>query len=492
MKTKLFKKMLAASAACLILTASLTEGTLKVWAEQYYGWNDGTSEQSPFFLYVTPTNENERKLETVVYCFNRDKEWPEAWEKVWENYAPTNLPDKLPEYEKKVGTDSIFKEAASNPRNVSSLTSTLVTVLSMGYPNDHSQIMSKYQLDNSSARIITQLAIWYFSDNLEQPEAVLSRSLTPNEKSALQELIEAGKNPAANQSNNTKTLDIYLTTTTQNRTHKLYQNLLGSTLITNVSEAPEKPQETTAETEEAIKPEVSDETSVDPNTPTTQLPDINQPNEETTEATLDEENVSETTQSTDPKIGGNSQTDTVPVIETEQEPQTEISEKTDSTTNSDITQKTQDNTDTQNQASENTQNIQTEVSEKTDSTTNSDITQKTQNNTDPQNQASENTQNIQTEISEKTDSTTSSDITQKTQVSTDAQNQTLQKSQNQQGDFTEQPSKSLALKPLKQTSRGSILPQTGEKKQLGMFIIAVISLLLATGLTLLKRKTSSK
>lgn len=81
MKTKSFRKVLTTSATCIVLATSFAGGTLRVWAEQlYYGWNDGTRQDSPFFLYVSPTNEENRKLGTIVYCFNKDMQWPENWE----------------------------------------------------------------------------------------------------------------------------------------------------------------------------------------------------------------------------------------------------------------------------------------------------------------------------------------------------------------------------------------------------------------------------
>lgn len=234
MKTKSFRKVLTTSATCIVLATSFAGGTLRVWAEQlYYGWNDGTRQDSPFFLYVSPTNDPKRELkdECIVYCFNRNKEWPEAWEKIWETSKPADLPDKLPKYDKKVGDDDTFKKAADHARPVSSLTSTLVKILSIGYPNNKSELISKYHLDDSSARIVTQLAIWYYSDSLDNPQTVLHRSLTQYEQKALTHLIEAGKKPEMDENQSSTTLNIYVTQDYKPGKWKLYQNLLGSSLI---------------------------------------------------------------------------------------------------------------------------------------------------------------------------------------------------------------------------------------------------------------------
>ncbi|VTS78573.1 thioester-forming surface-anchored protein [Streptococcus dysgalactiae] len=261
------KKLLVATAAFIVMSGSLGVGTLRVLAEQYYGWNDGTREQSPFFLYVTPTNDPKRELkdEYVVYCFNRNKEWPEAWEEVWKTYKPTDLPDKLPKYDKKVGDDDTFKKVADQPRSVSSLTSTLVKILSIGYPNNKSELTSKYHLTDSSARIVTQLAIWYYSDSLDDPQKVLRRELTEYEQTALTELIEAGKKSEMDENQSNTTLNIYITQDQKPGKGKPYQNLLGSTLVpkTDVPKEPEVPDINV----EIIKPEIPTEPLVEPMLP---------------------------------------------------------------------------------------------------------------------------------------------------------------------------------------------------------------------------------
>ena len=41
------KKLLATTAAVVVMSGSLGVGTLRVLAEQYYGWNDGTGKENP-------------------------------------------------------------------------------------------------------------------------------------------------------------------------------------------------------------------------------------------------------------------------------------------------------------------------------------------------------------------------------------------------------------------------------------------------------------
>ncbi len=225
--------MLAASAACFIFSISSAGGSLQVWAEDYYGWNDGTRDQSPFFLYVTPTNETKRETKTVVYCFNQDKEWPEAWEhgKTFEQ-VQSDQKFKLPLYQKLKGSSDIFQRNASKPRPVNNIEKALVSVLMKGYPT----VKNIQGLSETSSRKVTQLAIWYFSDNQDNPDTYLqtSEKLTPEERTAFTSLVEEGKKSGETPiSNEDYTLDIYTTTAT-NYTNKQYQNLLGSTLIPKI------------------------------------------------------------------------------------------------------------------------------------------------------------------------------------------------------------------------------------------------------------------
>nr|ABC87919.1 fibronectin-binding protein [Streptococcus equi subsp. zooepidemicus ATCC 35246] len=235
MKTKSFRKVLTTSATCIVLATSFAGGTLKVWAEQlYYGWNDGTRHNSPFFLYVTPENNPTRSTDDkyVVYCFNRDREWPENWDASRNfNDVQNDMVFKLPLYERKDGSDEVFKKNAPHFRGtVKNVTAALVAVLESGYPT----VKNIGQLDAEKGRKVTQLAIWFFSDNQDNPDDYLqsSEKLSEQEKSAFKSLVEKGKKAGESPlSNGSYTLDIYITTNTKYTTHKLYQNLLGSHVI---------------------------------------------------------------------------------------------------------------------------------------------------------------------------------------------------------------------------------------------------------------------
>ncbi|HEL0690528.1 TPA: fibronectin binding protein [Streptococcus equi subsp. zooepidemicus] len=229
LKTKSFRKVLTTSATCIVLATSFAGGTLRVWADKYYGWDDGTRQSSPSFLYVTPTEKPIRStdIKYIVYCFNRNKKWPDNWEEVNIRKNPTEL--KLPIYDKKEGTNELFVHEASKPRATVNMDKSLVAILSKGFPNN-TELLSKYMLTNESARIVTQLAIWYFSDSENNPESVITQSLNQKELEALKYLIEVGKNPQLSEAEQKQTLDIYVYNS-GGYYGRDYQNLLGSSLI---------------------------------------------------------------------------------------------------------------------------------------------------------------------------------------------------------------------------------------------------------------------
>lgn len=291
------KKLLVTTAAFIVMSGSLGVGTLRVLAEQYYGWNDGTREQSPFFLYVSPTSDPKRELkdEYVVYCFNRDREWPEAWS--LESEKPANLPL----YDKTKGYDKLFKEQAPQFRkNIKNPTNALVSVLKNGFPNKNIEKLSQEQ-----ARKVTQLAIWYFSDNFPKEHFKHTYSLSDDEYNELNQLITIGEK-ASEEPSKQNTLDLYVTKTVNSEKNKLYQNLLGSTLIPKTPEDPKTPEEPKPDVPdidvEIVKPEIPTEPLVEPmlplqpSIPNTPKPEI--PKEEDLGTVIGGGNVVETTEDT--------------------------------------------------------------------------------------------------------------------------------------------------------------------------------------------------
>ncbi|MDO5365013.1 thioester-forming surface-anchored protein [Streptococcus dysgalactiae] len=234
------KKLLITTAAFIVMSGSLGVGTLRVLAEQYYGWNDIESrKESPFFLYVSSVNEEEKKKEIVVYCYNKENHWPDNWEDVHIKQRPNNLPL----YEKVKGSDETFRDYSTKFRETSiSKTKTLVAVLSNGYPSTE-YLQNSFGLSNNQARVITQLAVWYFTDSLTKDYLKESGgyNLTDKQKEGLEYLISKGEKGDIEKSKEDYTLDIYKYQSGGLYTSK-YQNLLGSTLIPK-KEVPKKPEQ---------------------------------------------------------------------------------------------------------------------------------------------------------------------------------------------------------------------------------------------------------
>ncbi|WP_243096248.1 thioester-forming surface-anchored protein [Streptococcus dysgalactiae] len=304
------KKLLATTAAVVVMSGSLGVGTLRVLAEQYYGYDSLENMGIPSFLYVTPKDNPKRDLSAqyVVYCFNRDKKWPDNWEEVNSQRIPNDL--NLPLYEKKLGTNELFIHEASKPRTKVNMDKSLVAILSKGFPNN-TELISKYMLTTNSARIVTQLAIWFFSDSENNPESVITQSLTQKELEALKYLIKIGENPQLSEVEQKQTLDIYVYNS-GGYYGRDYQNLLGSTLVPKTPEEPKpdvpKEPEVPEQPEvpdidvEIIKPEIPTEPLVEPMLPLQPaipiIPKPEIPKEEDLGTVIGGGNVVETTEDT--------------------------------------------------------------------------------------------------------------------------------------------------------------------------------------------------
>ncbi|WP_192942591.1 thioester-forming surface-anchored protein [Streptococcus dysgalactiae] len=242
------KKLLVTTAAFIVMSGSLGVGTLRVLAEQYYGWNDGTGSYSPFNLYVTPVNESKRREEKIVYCFNKTLHWPDIWE------SHVERPSKLTLYNREDGSETLFRSKSTKARlKDKNIIAALVAVLENGYPNK-----KVHGLSDKSNRKVTQLAIWYFSDSSEKINLENDYSLQDAEKKLLSDLIEKGEKASESDQYSGQTLDLYTYVSggEDYSDGKPYQNLLGSTLIPK-KEVPKEPRQ--PEPKEPEKPKTPEE-----------------------------------------------------------------------------------------------------------------------------------------------------------------------------------------------------------------------------------------
>ncbi|MDI5901063.1 TQXA domain-containing protein [Streptococcus equi] len=232
----LLKKMLAGAVAFTMLLLNLTCGMMTALAEQYYGWSDKVTGSGPNLFYVTPTSETERKLTTPVFCLEMHMLEPLQWGN------GSQRPNYLVTYDK-YDSKTLAAELVKKPSMVSvktkskletllnSKSNSLAAVLCNGYPNKG--CLWKYSLTDEEKKQVTQLALWHYTDNIQEDD-LISRYLdnaSEDKKKALKDLIAAGKN---GESRSQVSLTFY--TRYNDRYAPNYQSLIGSIIV------PEEPQ----------------------------------------------------------------------------------------------------------------------------------------------------------------------------------------------------------------------------------------------------------
>ncbi|HEL0422450.1 TPA: thioester-forming surface-anchored protein [Streptococcus equi subsp. zooepidemicus] len=226
---KTMKKMLAASTLCIIMSGSFISGSARVLAEQYYGYDDGTQpgREWPAYLYVTPVNTPERKIDAkhCVYCFNRTYIYPDPWEQSSYNRLPNTAAFTLPVYDRKSGNNELLKKYSS--KQADGLELILGNILANGYP-----YKKLGNLDERRSRRLTQLAIWHFTDGYSETDLKKNFGLNQEEEEQLKKLIlDSNKSPK------TYSINLYITQSKDSR-GKPYQHLINST--GTIHETPEK------------------------------------------------------------------------------------------------------------------------------------------------------------------------------------------------------------------------------------------------------------
>ncbi|HEL0553030.1 TPA: thioester-forming surface-anchored protein [Streptococcus equi subsp. zooepidemicus] len=245
---KTMKKMLAASTLCIIMSGSFISGSARVLAEEYYyGFRDNTRQSSPYFLYVAPVKTTSKKH--ITYCFNKEEQWPEDWSQ--------SGTVKIPKYTKHIGTNALFLKY-SNPSSKhknAKLINSILTVLANGYPNNN-----MFNLTNDEFRVVTQHAIWHFTNTayITNINHIESLGLNIKQRLALAMLISFADEDFANQYKDQAvqlynlglnlpemkiptsdlTLNLYLTE--DKNGYKKYQSLLGTDFIQINRQTPEK------------------------------------------------------------------------------------------------------------------------------------------------------------------------------------------------------------------------------------------------------------
>lgn len=124
---------------------------------------------------------NEATGETVVgYCYNASKGWPGWGRQTVDKYG-------------NVTNEDFLKLAGDKVRNRSSLREDVLKVCYKGFPRDAKGLKDKYHLDKATFRLVTQLAVWYYTDSAtfrnQQISTTYSWMLTLDAEGAYNELI---------------------------------------------------------------------------------------------------------------------------------------------------------------------------------------------------------------------------------------------------------------------------------------------------------------
>ncbi|WP_136271266.1 fibronectin-binding protein PrtF1/SfbI [Streptococcus pyogenes] len=172
--------------------------------------------------------------EYQVYCFNLKR------------YEPNKEGSYFPNWYKKWdGDEEIFTKHADSPRMKSKeLSNNILRVMYNGYPNDGNGIMRN--LDPLNAILVTQYAVWYYSDNSqykietlwesEAKEGKISESQVTLMREALKKLIDPNlEATAVNKIPSGYRLNIFKSE------NEDYQNLLSAEYV---PDDPPKPSDT--------------------------------------------------------------------------------------------------------------------------------------------------------------------------------------------------------------------------------------------------------
>ncbi|HEL0142241.1 TPA: thioester-forming surface-anchored protein [Streptococcus equi subsp. zooepidemicus] len=212
-----FKRLTSFFMALLVLLGSVVTnfGATSVFAndEIYEGYKinkkDVTSDQTVPFMYVKPLNGG--KTESV-YCFNLHYIYP-----------PTEGENPYPKYNKVEANAEKMHELAEN-KNLSGdeLKDAILKVIYYGdSENGDKKIKKEYGLSDEQFHLVTQKAIWHFTDRGD------SQGLDNRAKQAYEELIKVDSKtlPAGIK------LNIYTTTDISEKENKQYQNLLSAKIL---------------------------------------------------------------------------------------------------------------------------------------------------------------------------------------------------------------------------------------------------------------------
>ncbi|VGU47459.1 pilus ancillary protein 1 [Streptococcus pyogenes] len=205
----------------------------------YDSYSKGYPDYSPLKTYHNLKVNLEGSKDYQTYCFNLTKHFPSKLDSVKSQW-----------YKKLEGNDQTFRNYASQIRNEQNISQKILDVLYNGYPNNANGLMN--ELEPLNAIIVTQNAIWYYSDSAQiNPDESFKTEAKSNGindqqlglmRKALKELIDP--NLGSKYSNKTPSgyrLNVF-------ESHdKTFQNLLSAEYVPDTP--PKQGEEPPAKTE---------------------------------------------------------------------------------------------------------------------------------------------------------------------------------------------------------------------------------------------------
>ncbi|HEP1532633.1 pilus ancillary protein 1 [Streptococcus pyogenes] len=212
----------------------------------YDSYSKGYPDYSPLKTYHNLKVNLEGSKDYQTYCFNLTKHFPSKLDSVKSQW-----------YKKLEGNDQTFRNYASQIRNEQNISQKILDVLYNGYPNNTNGLMN--ELEPLNAIIVTQNAIWYYSDSAQiNPDESFKTEAQSNGisdqqlglmRKALKELIDP--NLGSKYSNKTPSgyrLNVF-------ESHdKTFQNLLSAEYVPDTPPKPgEEPPAKTEKTSVIIR-----------------------------------------------------------------------------------------------------------------------------------------------------------------------------------------------------------------------------------------------
>ncbi|WP_268892763.1 Cys-Gln thioester bond-forming surface protein [Streptococcus halichoeri] len=202
MKRKILIKILLTPPVYLVLPANVTKESLYLRLKPYFRHDLGTKAKSSFLLQpaLTHAPKHSSKAHYVVYYFKQPNHHPDSkkdqttfqggQDKAFFNRLLVKKGPQLP---------ATVKKKANRTKTASAIEKALLSVLQRGYPT----VKKLKGLDEKSSHKVTLLALWHFSHHLKDPDTILTTKLSKKERAAFDYLIHGATHAPPTTTNQT-------------------------------------------------------------------------------------------------------------------------------------------------------------------------------------------------------------------------------------------------------------------------------------------------